>query len=172
MAFSTQGPRGNRRVTVEFDRWGGSFAVKPPEGSQCTLWHMSSAEPISASAPRPLRSPLTLRNFRLLWIGETVSVFGDQFYLIALPWLALQLTGSGLALGSVLMTAGIPRAALMMAGGAATDRFSSRSVMLVSNIMRCGIVTLLTVLVYTHRVHLWHRNNGTPTLSATSHAFG
>ncbi len=28
--------------------------------------------------------------------------------------------------------------------------------MLVSNIMRCGIVTLLTVLVYTHTVHLWH----------------
>ena len=54
------------------------------------------------------------------------------------------------------MTAGIPRAALMLAGGAATDRFSSRSVMLVSNIMRCGIVTLLTVLVYTHAVRLWH----------------
>ena len=99
---------------------------------------------------------MTLRDFRLLWIGETVSVFGDQFYLIALPWLALQLTGSGLALGSVLMTAGIPRAALMLVGGAVTDRCSSRSVMLVSNIMRCVIVTLLTVLVYTHAVRLWH----------------
>ena len=131
MAFSTHDPRGNGGLR-----------------SNLTVG--------DASAPRPIRSPLTLRNFRLLWIGETVSVFGDQFYLIALPWLALQLTGSGLALGSVLMAAGIPRAALMLAGGAATDRFSSRSVMLVSNIMRCGIVTLLTVLVYTHTVHLWH----------------
>jgi len=117
---------------------------------------MSSTQPTSSGTPRTIRSPLRLRDFRLLWIGETVSVFGDQFYLVALPWLVLQLTGSGLALGSVLMTAGIPRAALMLAGGAATDRFSSRSVMLVSNIMRCGIVTLLTVLVYTNRVHLWH----------------
>jgi len=103
-----------------------------------------------------LRSPLKVRNFRLLWIGETVSVFGDQFYFVALPWLALQLTGSGLALGSVLMTAAIPRAALMLAGGAATDRFTSRTVMLVSNVLRCGIVTLLMVLVYTHVVRLWH----------------
>ena len=116
---------------------------------------MSSAQPISASG-QVVRSPLMVRNFRLLWIGETVSVFGDQFYLVALPWLALQLTGSGLALGSVLMTAAIPRAALMLAGGAATDRFSSRSVMLVSNVMRCGIVALLMMLVYTHAVRLWH----------------
>jgi MFS family permease len=106
-----------------------------------------------------------VHNFRLLWIGETVSVFGDQFYLVALPWLALQVTGSGLALGSVLMAAGIPRAALMLAGGAATDRFSSRSVMLVSNLMRCGIVTLLAVLVHTNRVQLWH-------LYAIAAAFG
>ena len=126
---------------------------------------MNSAQPISAAATGATRSPLSVRDFRLLWIGETVSVFGDQFYLVALPWLALQLSGSGLALGSVLMTAGIPRAALMLAGGAATDRFSSRSVMLVSNIMRCGITVLLAALVYTHAVRLWH-------LYVTAAAFG
>jgi MFS family permease len=116
---------------------------------------MSSAQPILASG-QAVHSPLRVRNFRLLWIGETVSVFGDQFYFVALPWLALQLTGSGLALGSVLMTAAVPRAALMLAGGAATDRFTSRAVMLVSNVLRCGIVTLLMVLVYSHVVRLWH----------------
>ena len=30
-------------------------------------------------------SVLRIRNFRLLWIGEGISMFGDQFYLIALP---------------------------------------------------------------------------------------
>lgn len=103
-----------------------------------------------------LRRPLAVRGFRLLWIGETVSVLGDQFYFVALPWLVLQLTGSGLALGSVLMTAAIPRAALMLAGGAATDRFSSRTVMLASNVMRCLIVSVLTVLVLTHTTRMWH----------------
>src|SRR5215813_5779789 len=47
-------------------------------------------------------SPLTVRNFRLLWIGESISLLGDQFYMIALPWLVLQLTGNALALGTIM----------------------------------------------------------------------
>jgi MFS family permease len=121
--------------------------------------------PTGQPAALGLRGPLAVRNFRLLWVGETVSVLGDQFYFVALPWLALQLTGSGLALGSVLMTAAIPRAALMLAGGAATDRFSSRTVMLVSNVMRCLIVSMLTVLVFAHTARIWH-------LYALAAAFG
>ncbi len=121
--------------------------------------------PTGQPAALGLRGPLTVRNFRLLWVGETVSVLGDQFYFVALPWLALQLTGSGLALGSVLMTAAIPRAALMLAGGAATDRFSSRTVMLVSNVMRCLVVSMLTVLVFAHTARVWH-------LYALAAAFG
>ena len=35
-------------------------------------------------------------------------MFGDQFYLVALPWLVLQLTGSSLALGAILMLAAVP----------------------------------------------------------------
>src|SRR6202000_2660714 len=49
-----------------------------------------------------------------------------QFYFVALPWLVLQLTGSSLVLGTITMTAAIPRAALMLVGGALSDRFSPR----------------------------------------------
>ncbi len=118
---------------------------------------MTITATLSTSVPAAFRSVLAIRNFRLLWIGETVSVLGDQFYLVALPWLALQLTGSGLALGSVLMTAAIPSAAFMLAGGVATDSLSARTVMIASNVMRCAIVTVLTVLVASHAVRLWHR---------------
>ena len=34
--------------------------------------------------------PLANRNFRLLWMGENVSLLGDQFYFVALPWLVFQ----------------------------------------------------------------------------------
>src|SRR4029450_6119957 len=71
-------------------------------------------------------SPLRVRNFRLLWIGESISLLGDQFYLIALPWLVLQLTGSALALGVVLALAAIPRALFMLIGGAFVYRVSPR----------------------------------------------
>ena len=64
-----------------------------------------------------LLQPLRVRDFRLVFAGETISVLGDQFHLVALAWLTLQLTGSGLALGTVLMTAAIPRAVFILVGG-------------------------------------------------------
>ncbi len=103
----------------------------------------------------PFRDVLGNRDFRLLWIGEGVSVLGDHFYMIALPWLVLQLTGDSLAMGTVLALSAIPRALLMLVGGALTDRFSPRSLMLVSNAIRFVLVSLLTVLVFTNNVEMW-----------------
>lgn len=100
-------------------------------------------------------SPLALRDFRLLWLGEGISLIGDQFYLIALPWLVLQLTGDALAMGTVLALAGIPRALFMLVGGAFTDRFSPRRIMLVSNLTRLGLVASLAALVLAGRIEVW-----------------
>jgi MFS family permease len=106
---------------------------------------------------RPVRRPhpLANRNFRLLWMGENVSLLGDQFYLVALPFLVFQLTGSSLAFGMILMVEGVPRAALMLVGGVITDRLSPRSVMVGSNLFRLVITLLLTLLVAGQTVQLW-----------------
>ena len=104
----------------------------------------------------PLWQPLTNRNFRLLAIGETVSNLGDQFYFVALPWLTLQLTGSPLDLGLVLMIVAIPRAILMVLGGALSDRLTPRTVMLFSNLLRAGLTAILATLVATGSTQLWH----------------
>ncbi len=98
---------------------------------------------------------LKRRNFRLLWIGEAISLLGDQFTLIALPWLALQLTGDALAMGTVLALAGIPRALFMLVGGALTDRFSPRAVMLVSNILRLVFVVVFATLILSGSIQMW-----------------
>ncbi|HSL46130.1 MAG TPA: MFS transporter [Anaerolineales bacterium] len=103
----------------------------------------------------PFRQVIGNRNFRFLWIGEGVSVLGDHFYMIALPWLVLQLTGDSLAMGTVLALSAIPRALLMLVGGALTDRFSPRSLMLASNAARFILVSLLTVVVFADRVEMW-----------------
>ena len=105
-----------------------------------------------AVTPRPLAS----RNFRLLWLGETVSVLGDQFYLVGLPWLTLRMGGDGLTLGAVLMTAAVPRALLMLLGGAVSDRLSPRQVMLASNGLRAIAVGLLTWLVAAGSIEFAH----------------
>ena len=103
----------------------------------------------------PLLRPLGNRDFRLLFSGEAISVLGDQFHFVALAWLALQLTGSGLVIGTVLMTAAIPRAVLMLVGGAFSDRFSPRTLMLTSNLLRGVVVGTLAALVLSGNAQLW-----------------
>lgn len=94
-------------------------------------------------------------HFRNLWLGSTISQLGDQFYLVALPWLALQLTGSSVALGTLLMTAAIPRAALMLIGGAVIDRFSARRVLMTTAAIRFVLVGAVSALVWFHLIQLW-----------------
>ncbi|HEV2719969.1 MAG TPA: MFS transporter [Thermoanaerobaculia bacterium] len=107
------------------------------------------------AAPRP-RSIFANTHFRNLWLGAAVSALGDQFYLIALPWLVLQLTGSNLAVGTVLMFAAIPRAVLMLGGGAVSDRIAPRRIMLTTASTRTIFVAAVGVLVWLHVVQLWH----------------
>ncbi|HYV07669.1 MAG TPA: MFS transporter [Blastocatellia bacterium] len=104
----------------------------------------------------PLWRPLSERDFRLLFVGQSVSLFGDQFYLVALTWLTLQLTGSGLALGTVLMVGGGARAVFQLVGGALSDRISQRTILLISNIVRALVSALLTVIVFFGITRLWH----------------
>lgn len=100
-------------------------------------------------------SILRIRNFRLLWVGESISLLGDQFYLIALPWLVLSSTGDALLVGTVLATAGIPRAIFMLLGGAMTDRFTPRKLMINSNLARMLLTGLLAGLVLTGLIQTW-----------------
>ena len=85
-----------------------------------------------ASLPEKLPHPLKSRNFALWWTGATLSLLGDQFYIVALPWLVLQMTGSALTMGMVSMCAGVPRAVLMLMGGAVADRMSPRKLMMIT----------------------------------------
>jgi len=103
----------------------------------------------------PMLRPFADRDFRIFWAGENVSVLGDQFHFVALAWLTLQLTGSGLALGTVLMAAAVPRALLMLFGGAISDRYQPKTVILASNALRAVAVGIIAALVLTDRAELW-----------------
>ena len=103
----------------------------------------------------PMRNVFSIRDFRLLFAGVSTSLLGDQFTLIATPWLVLQLTGDPVALGTVLALEGIPRALFMLFGGAITDRFSPRIIMLASDIARLILAGLMTAVVFSGIVQLW-----------------
>lgn len=109
----------------------------------------------AAAGGSPMQRVLRIRDFRLLWLGQATSLLGDQFHFIALSWLVLQLTGDPLTLGLMLALAGIPRALFTLVGGAITDRFSPRAVMLISDIARLVLTALLAVLVLTGSLQVW-----------------
>ncbi len=112
-------------------------------------------ETLPQDSPGAMRRVMTLRDFRLLFAGASASLLGDQFALIATPWLVLQLSNDPLALGIVLALEGLPRAGFMLVGGAVTDRFAPRRVMVVSDITRGLLTGVMAVVVLTGVVQMW-----------------
>ena len=92
-------------------------------------------------------SPFASRDFRLLFAGSSISAIGDQFTLVALPWLVLELTGDPAQLGLVLALMALPRAAFMLIGGAMVDRLSPRRVLLTARIANALLTGVLAALV-------------------------
>ena len=111
--------------------------------------------PVAVSPrPRPL-AVFASGPFRKLWLATALSLFGDFFNYVAMAWLVLQLTGSSLALGTVLLVQALPRAVLMLVGGALADRLSSRMTMLGSMGLRAVLVAALAVFALTGRIQIW-----------------
>jgi MFS family permease len=104
----------------------------------------------------PLLVPLLDRNYLIFWIGRNVSFSGDRFQTVALAVVALDLTHSTAGLGTVLAVQAIPRAILMLFGGAVTDRFQARTGMLVSDFLQSMVVLGLSILAFTGSLALWH----------------
>jgi MFS family permease len=109
----------------------------------------------TTSQQNPMARVMGLRDFRLLFAGATTSLLGDQFTLIATPWLVLQLTNDPMALGTVLALEGIPRALFMLIGGAITDRVSPRKVMLTASIFRFFLTLMMAIMVFTGTAQIW-----------------
>ncbi len=92
-------------------------------------------------------SPFACSSFRWLLFGGTLSSLGEQFTLIALPWLVLKLTGDPLMVGTMLAVISVPRAIFSLLGGALVDRHSPRRVLLLTKVLNAGLLGLLALLV-------------------------
>lgn len=80
------------------------------------------------------------RNFRRLWIGNFISLFGDWFNTIALYVLVTELTGSPLALGAVFITKMLPWALAAPLTGVIVDRYDRRWLMIGTDLFRAVVV--------------------------------
>ena len=100
--------------------------------------------PASSARSTPL---LRDRNIAWLMAGSAVSLLGDQFTLLALPWLVLHMTGDPLVLGTVLALLGLPRALFILLGGALVDSHSPQRVLMRSKQVCTVLLALLAALV-------------------------
>lgn len=93
------------------------------------------------------------RSFRQLWLGQVVSQMGDWFNTIALYTIILNLTGSGRAIGLLLVARFVPSFVFGSLSGVVADRFSRRSIMIVSDLLRAIVV--LGFLLVRRADQLW-----------------
>ncbi len=114
---------------------------------------MNTASPAGSAAAQP--SLFKNRDFSLLFGGGAISAFGDQFTLVALPWLVLMLTGNPAALGIVLAVMAFPRAVFMLLGGAIVDRMSPRRVLLGARAVNAACIVVLALLVFDGDIRMW-----------------
>ncbi|HVH36015.1 MAG TPA: MFS transporter [Tahibacter sp.] len=112
----------------------------------------TSSEPAVDTAPSLFRN----RDYLWLWASAAISSLGDYFTLIAMPWLVLSISHDSAALGIVMALESLPRAAFMLFSGSASDRFTARSVLLVSRFLFMLALLALALMLLGGRIQLHH----------------
>lgn len=80
------------------------------------------------------------RNYRLLWSGEVISLFGDWFNLIASAALVSRLTSSGLAVGGLFVVRMLAPFLVSPLAGVVADRYDRRRVLIFTDLSRAAVV--------------------------------
>lgn len=93
-------------------------------------------------------SALRHRDFRLLWMGQIVSVTGSQMQLVAINWHIYLLTKSAFALGLVGLFRGVPLILCSLLGGVVADAIDRKRLMIATQtvmLASAGVLTLVTI---------------------------
>jgi MFS family permease len=101
----------------------------------------------------PLRES---REYRLLWIGELVSLTGRQITVVALPLQVFLLTRSSLAVGMIGLVQVVPLILVSIGGGAVADRLDRRLVIVVTEFGLAGTSLLLLLGAIAGYPPLWY----------------
>jgi MFS family permease len=105
--------------------------------------------------PGALRS-LNHRDFRLFWMGQSVSSVGSWMQSVGLSWLVLELTGSPFRLGLVSALQFGPLLLFSAVAGVVVDRTPKRRLVLATQTALMVPALVLAVLVWTGWVRYWH----------------
>lgn len=105
-----------------------------------------------ASMTRALRH----RNFRLFFVGQSISLIGTWMQRVAVAWLVYQLTGSAFILGIVGFSGQIPVFFLAPFAGVLADRWNRHRLLLVTQTLAMVQAFVFSFLVLSHMIQIWH----------------
>src|SRR6476620_4092461 len=121
--------------------------------------------PELSSSPAPVNSPPALkrsafaalrhRDFRLLWMGQIVSVTGSQMQSVAINWHVYLLTKSAFALGLVGLFRGAPIIVCSLVGGVVADAINRRQLMIVTQSVMLLTAALLAAATISGLKSVW-----------------
>jgi MFS family permease len=96
------------------------------------------------------------RNFRLLWLGQTGSTFGDGLTFVAIAWAVLEIGGTATDIGFVFAAFSLPNVLFLLAGGVWADRLPRNLVMIASDAVRATVQLGIAILLLTGQAEVWH----------------
>lgn len=105
-----------------------------------------------------MKSLIKNRNAIFLWISRTISRFGDAFESLALMYLVYDVTGSALAMSTVMIFSMIPNLLVSPFAGALVDRFNKKTILFISETVRTITILMIPVLSWFNIIELWHIN--------------
>jgi MFS family permease len=113
---------------------------------------LTPARPVRRSI-NPLRTLQVHRNFRLFWIGQTVSLIGTWMQQVGQGWLALELTNSAFLVGVVAAAANFPVLLLSLYGGVVADRRSKLRIVIICQALLLVVSASLWWFTWTSRIN-------------------
>lgn len=100
-------------------------------------------------------SSLHIRNYRLYFTAQLISVSGTWMQTVAQAWLVLHLSGSGVDLGTVVGLQFLPMLLFGPVGGLVADRVNKRRLLFLTQSSAGALAVILGILTVTHTVQLW-----------------
>ncbi|MBO0894450.1 MAG: MFS transporter, partial [Acidimicrobiales bacterium] len=137
-----EGVSTRQRVRARAETPNGAGSPAEPERARRALW-------------RQALSSLSVRNYRLFFFGQLVSVGGTWMQTVAQSFLVLHLTGSGAALGLATAARFLPMLFFGPLGGLMADRLDKRKVLYVTQSLSGVLAGIFAVLVFSGVIQMW-----------------
>jgi len=104
------------------------------------------------SSLNPFQTLQRHRNFRLFWIGQTVSLIGTWMQTMAQGWLALELSNSAFLVGLVASAGSLPVLVLSLHAGVLADRMEKLRLVKIGQIAFCLQAVALWWFTWSHHI--------------------